>query len=937
MRKLVIFLYFVFLFKLAFAQSLSLPKFNGFGNVEPAAGTESPQMAESAQVPALEDENGDELPADFDLPVSDAPKKDEGSSNAKPADTTATIDIQVPSLDVAEEVVSPAPAPVVDPNQPEVSDLPKLPDQNVDQAAAPAEANADADIEKELSDDSVRNQFPSTPELDYAKQKTAKQKTEEAASQELTPADREKEVDNLLNQVFDKEKTPEELAAEEEEKKKDAELAEQEKNAKQDDSHKMENLIDVADSPVKPIDALKTDDDEQVDLADLPASMKSEGKQQASPFATGAVASSNSYTYSEQQLSDLLVKASMRGDKQSVIQLIQSGRNVNAQNTYGESALMGAVYNNHNDIVEILLSEGADANTLDNKGNSSLIVASAKNNVQAVQTLIRSGADVDLANNSSDTALLVAALNGNVSIVDMLVRQGADINKPNADGLTALHIAAYNGNALMAKYLLSVGANPNAIARGGFRPYDLAKTKNPQLAQGLLAYSTNKQKISEARNIASEIKARNVAPAPQKANYGDQQYAMYPKAYVQQPAPQAEQLPQNDWWAAKAPEAAPVTPVAPVQKVAEAKIQPIAMPASQGGVQRADYSNYYSQDAAKPASLSQSAPVVESEKKWTKLTVDPNALKAEEQKAQALKQLELAKAETLAAQNKAAQAVAVQKASYENFTPVEVIKPAQTNINANNNFTPVAPQATPQQSFVANFAVAPQASAPVVRVRYDANGKVITSAPVAVNAIQPVAPAIVKEEVVKNNVFSAPASMSKPVALNNNVAPVQKAAPAFLAQEARTPATPVAVVAPQPQFYNQPISNNINLNIPRYADLDPSKQAVWDRKLEEWVMNGININAKDDTQRIFWMKQQAVLEKVYQEKFPAKVESIKRKIGGSAMNVTPAAKKFSTATVTSRPVKLTKNQVKQEVAPVQSFKTSLLEGSSEFNNSAFQN
>jgi hypothetical protein len=80
-----------------------------------------------------------------------------------------------------------------------------------------------------------------------------------------------------------------------------------------------------------------------------------------------------------------------------------------------------------------------------------------------------------------------------------------------------------------------------------------------------------------------------------------------------------------------------------------------------------------------------------------------------------------------------------------------------------------------------------------------------------------------------------------------------------------------------------------------------------------------------------------VLEKVYQEKFPEKVESIKRKMGSSAISVTPATRKFSGATVTSRPVKLTKSNIKQEVSPTQSFKTSLLEGSSEFNNSAFQN
>ncbi len=906
MRKLVIFLYFVFLFKIAFAQSLpSIPKFNGFGDVEPAAGT---QVSETAQVPSLDDDsNDDSLPADFDIPVSGEAKKKQDDSSAvtppaAPAAPQPEITVEAPSLEVPSETNFEAPSvpataetgPILDQENPEVTELPRLPDQN-----------SDADLEKELTDDSVRGQFPPTPELNSNMEKSEKQKAVENNTPALSLEDREKEVDNLLDQVFDKQKTAEQLAQEKADQEAEEKLAAEEKAVKQDDSRKVETVIDVADTPVQPIDDLKSDDQELVDLADLPASMKSDNKA-ASPFGNVNVpAGNNSYTYNEQQLSDLLVKAAMRGDKQSLVELIHSGRNVNAQNIYGESALMGAVYNGHNDIVEILLSEGADANVVDNKGNSSLLVASAKNNIQAVQHLIRSGSEIDLANNASDTPLLVATLNNNIAVVDLLTRQGADINKPNADGLTALHIASYNGNAVLAKHLLAAGANPGLIARGGFKPYDLAKDKNPELAQTLTSYTGPKQNFARV----TKLPVNDVKSDP---------YAMYSKAY-QQPA------------------TAPAT--IPVQNIQVASA-PQNYQSNQNEVQKADYSNYSSGAMPRPASLSFSTPAqaavsqtpipqapLANEKKWTKLTVDPRSLKAEQDAAESNRVLELARAQSniqptqpviIPAPQVPVQQVQImqqpQPVPYQNYAasvsqqlPVNT-RPVSAQVNNYTAPAPVVPVITQQDT------------APLMRARYDNNGNVINTVPVAVNHNMTPAPVAANPA----NNFSVPASMSKPIIATAPVAPVIPVIP--VAVNNYVPVQqPVATAAPQAApYYNQPISNNINLSIPRYADLDSSKQAVWDKKLEEWVMNGININAKDDSQRIFWMKQQAVLEKVYQEQFSSKVENIKRKIGGAAMNVIPAVRKLSANAETPR--------ISQS-SPAQSFKTSFLEE----HNSAFSN
>jgi ankyrin repeat protein len=892
MRKLIIFLYFVFLFKLAFAQSLpSIPSLDELRGVEPAAGEQ--QLAQVPDMPSLEGE--DELPSDLDLPVTD------NTVNVAPApempaaqpDTSAQIDIEAPALDMPASVEVPAPsaevaapvnpdefeAPALPPTadsgatapvpSAEVQELPKLPDQttteteNAAKATEPAQDSGSV-MDEIISESAEKTEFPETPDLDYEKNKKAaqgdEQKTEEPT---LTAEDREKEVDNLLDQVFDKGKTPEQLAAEKAQEEADIVAAEEEKNARQSDSPLTEKVVDVNEQPIQPIDDLQTDDDEQMALTELPASMKDDAVD-SSPFnqpTNRAVYTSS--TYSEQQLSDMLVKASMRGDKNTVVQLIHSGRSPNAQNMYGETPLMGAVYSGQNQIVEVLLSEGADANVTDNKGNSSLLVAAAKNNVQAVQQLIRGGADIDLANNASDTPLLVAVLNNNKDVADILVRQGANINKSNADGMTPLHIAAYNGNSQLASYLLSVGANPNVIAKGGLKPANLAK--NNDVAQLLESYTQNQQKIAEANKIASEIKEQtNMSYSQQKQT--DSELAMFPSAYVepQQVQPQQTPLPQSNWWAAKnEPVSAPAISNAQVQN-----------PAS---VEQADYSQadnysvpasiaYKSMAAGKQVSspVQYQAPVEES-KKWTKLT------------------------------------------------------PAQNNFTKEPALAPVSQQvvnAQQAQSLPVQIPSQPQA---VVRATYDANGNIVNVQPQVIAQPQavaqvPAAPvSVVSVAVAPQQGFvppSAPASMKniqREVVVNTYIPPVLPAA--VPVQQYQQPVQQIAKnAAPVRAQYNAgPISNNININVPRYADLDPAKQAVWDMKLAEWVKEGVNINAKSEGERIYWMKQQRVLQAVYQEQFNSKVESVKKRMSSTGINFTPAPEKYSGFEVKSKPVKLTKS------------------------------
>lgn len=935
MRKLIIFLYFVFLFKLAFAQSLpTLPSFSDFSKIEPAAGTD---VAQVPDMPALGDD--DDLPTDLDLPTTDKKAENEPTPAddvqvpEAPADTSAELDIEAPELEVpalapTDNAAKNAAVPEL-PNefeapelpatadtgsttevpQAEVKDLPKLPEQPATEEVkapelpatpsvglgdneAPALETAKENTEKKntaktdgsvmdqiISEDSERTEFPATPDLNYEKNKKAsQQETEETAPVQSTE-DREKEVDSLLNQVFDKGKTPEQIAQEKAQQEADEAAANSDKNAKQDDSSPlMEKVVDVNEQPVQSIDELQTDDNEQFELTDLPASMKESGGANNSPFNdTKPRAVYTSSTYSEQQLSDMLVNASMKGNKNSVVELIHSGRNPNSQNVYGETPLMGAVYNGHNDIVEVLLSEGADANITDNKGNSSLLVASARNNLQAVQQLIRGGADIDQANNSSDTPLLVATLNNNMDVADTLVRQGANINKSNADGLTALHIAAYNGNPAMVKYLLSVGANPNVAARGGHKPQDLAK--DAQSKQLIASYVDNQQKAAEAKRLAAELQQKNTITAQSKPS--DKQYAMYPSAYVEEPQQKQVQLPQSNWWAAKAVPAEKATPK--TQQVADMPVQPIEENVSQETYinvetpqqmlpasiayknlveQRGGYSGQQPTQYQAPASIVSTPVAMNNDKKWTKLTVNQGNLNT-------------APVPTINVEQKQVSAL-----------PEQTIK-----VQPASEFTPTPPAANAPQFTMLAPAVTPAApQQPLVRAQYDVNGNVVNNsmpaqpqyqAPAQPVAMIPVAPVAAPAQ--------APASMSYKV-------PAYTAPAVTTASPVRANYSAVAPQAAQPQQYilpQGPISNSININVPKYSDLEPAKQAVWDMKLAQWVKDGMTINARSEGEKVYWMKQQQVLQAVYQEQFSQKVESVKRKINGAAFNLAPQQKKLT--------------------------------------------
>jgi uncharacterized protein len=85
--------------------------------------------------------------------------------------------------------------------------------------------------------------------------------------------------------------------------------------------------------------------------------------------------------------------AIVRGDVESVRQLLRSGTDVDARDRYGQTALMLAAHHGHLEIVELLLAAGADLDVTAKYHLTALMLAIVAGHAEVARTLARAGAD----------------------------------------------------------------------------------------------------------------------------------------------------------------------------------------------------------------------------------------------------------------------------------------------------------------------------------------------------------------------------------------------------------------------------------------------------------------------------------------------------------------------------------------------------------------
>ena len=199
--------------------------------------------------------------------------------------------------------------------------------------------------------------------------------------------------------------------------------------------------------------------------------------------------------------------AAMRKDAAAVRALVKDGKDVNAAQGDGMTALHWAAMHGDADLTSTLLYAGANVRATTRLGGyTALHLAAQAGNAAALGRLIAGGANAGAPTSTGATPLMLAAASGTADAVRLLLEQGGDPNAAeSANGETALMFAAALDRADAVRELLEHGVD----AARASKVVDLAGVTAPE--------ETLQNTIRDAQNAksaASVSGAPPLAPAP---------------------------------------------------------------------------------------------------------------------------------------------------------------------------------------------------------------------------------------------------------------------------------------------------------------------------------------------------------------------------------------------------------------------------------------
>jgi ankyrin repeat protein len=183
-----------------------------------------------------------------------------------------------------------------------------------------------------------------------------------------------------------------------------------------------------------------------------------------------------------------LCQAVINANKDVAVLLLNKGAKPNAATSNGGTPLFFAVQGKDKEIIKMLLEKGADVNAADDSGKKPLLVAAEKWKWDAVKNLIAHGADIDVMGPfSTEPGIFGLAINdGEKSIVKLLIEKKVDINRTDWRGYTPLMYACQVENQEIVSMLIKNGADVNKGGEGGLTPLMIASALGAEKVVAML-------------------------------------------------------------------------------------------------------------------------------------------------------------------------------------------------------------------------------------------------------------------------------------------------------------------------------------------------------------------------------------------------------------------------------------------------------------------
>ena len=166
-----------------------------------------------------------------------------------------------------------------------------------------------------------------------------------------------------------------------------------------------------------------------------------------------------SNAYYSPNLNEQMANAAIKGDSDTVMELLAEGADVNAAGKYsGWTPLMLAARKGDTELVNFLIAHGADIDAKSSVRSRTALMEAARNRkVETVKALLAGNPDVDAVDWEGYTALMFVAVSGQLNIVSALIANGADVNAKNKVGSSALMMAS--GYPKVVEMLIEAGAS----------------------------------------------------------------------------------------------------------------------------------------------------------------------------------------------------------------------------------------------------------------------------------------------------------------------------------------------------------------------------------------------------------------------------------------------------------------------------------------------